>query len=177
MLKSVVAPCCFHRRLSHSWHEQQLHSFSYMVLFNSVKVNLGLCLLHLPRVTDSQRSGIEQLGFNWVCSLEFSGSSTELPASSFCLELCQKLLIHILNKSQRQIDFKLTPWRGKGVGTSRKTSTLADIDGEGFCDLYWMRKALRPCPSPTQEAVKGYFHLSFTEKEISQQSLCQQMDF
>lgn len=25
-----------------------------MVLFNSVKVNLGLCLLHLPRVTDSE---------------------------------------------------------------------------------------------------------------------------
>ena len=54
MLKLVAAPCCFHRHLLHSWHEQQLHSFSYTVLFNSVEVTLGRCLLHLSRITDSQ---------------------------------------------------------------------------------------------------------------------------
>lgn len=112
----------------------------------------------------------------------FAPWNSQGPQLSFLLlpllGVMSETLIHIFKNEVSKTDsFQTDSLKRKGVGTSRKTSTLADIDGEGLCDLYWMLKALHPCPSPTQEAVKGYFHLPFTEKEISQQSSCCQMDF
>lgn len=114
-------------------------------------MTLGHCLLHLPSVTKAKKKDLE---FRNLVSTEPVPCNSHGPQLSFrllprCLELCQKLFIHILNKSQRQVAFKLIPRRGKGAVTSGKVSTPADTGREGLCELCRARKSAPAFPFST----------------------------